>query len=1030
MNENWMVPKKLWEGGDVWILGGGPSVTKQFGIPSEVVQAVLDGRSSPAAYSPYMKAIHKRHVIGINVAYLIGDWIDMVFFGDNGFFLKHKGPLYKWPGMKVSCANGSKKYPWVKFLSMDGSHAQGITTNPKMISWNGNSGAAAITVAANAGAKRIFLLGFDMKLSETDDQHWHGLYKDPNKAPNARKKNLPFMRHLRGFPAIARDARARGIEIYNVCPDSAIEEFPKITLEQALLLSPPEVEQEQTPKELIKVPSRILVIGMLYNEMKYLPMMVQYWKNQGVEMYYIDNYSTDGTYQWLKANGIPTHRFSTQGSFDLSAIQKEIANTLHRLKPDWFIYGSADLYYAFDEPIVKTIQAVSQQGFNQIRVANWNLRYTGEQRDGNLFGTYYHGELRGLRLTMISRYDPSVSLDGDSIHIDHPRAIELNGLAINFGDTKPASDREKTFERRKKAWAKGVPRRYGRHYIEGHARNWKWNKQELTDIRCTNEYRYYENARYILTGEKDTRVKITLLSQKDYAGSGWRIVQAMRLFYNDRFNIESIVRDGDVAFGIPCGWTIDRWGKDEATQRIQESDILHFKGDWPYDLNWEGIGLPKQVKRIHTVAGSFFRKMKPGLNKSVAMEKYSLNQYRANFLSANTPDLCYAKNWHWMPFVWFNFDYQWKRADKFIVMHIPSTGPKKGTPIINQAMQEVLLRRDDVIYIERTNVPYQEMLKLKKSAHLYIDQLIIDAYSNAAVEAMGYGIPVLSAIGKSLYPSNCPVIAPEPSVLSIVEIILKWLDWDKLEQLSRDTFEYCKAVHGSMASRWSDVYESVLRANQYGNKVAVVIPTCNPERKPFLDFLEQRLSKQTRQPDMILKVDYPNLNGQPDLSKRYREGCRTAFEAGMDLVVFMEDDDYYPLNYIEEMVKHWEKTGRPALIGHNVTRYYHLGVKGYKVWGAAPHASAHCSAVGRNANLEVCPDNEVSFDLALWRKNNNSVKVEINPFPVSIKHGLGMSGGRQHALRYYKHFDPSMKVLSSWVDADAFRFYKSIASRL
>jgi len=88
----WSVPR-MWEGGEVWILGGGPSLTKQFDIPDNVVQDVMKGISPPSVYSPYMEAIHNKHVIGINVAYLIGEWIDMCFFGDNKFFMPHQHRL-------------------------------------------------------------------------------------------------------------------------------------------------------------------------------------------------------------------------------------------------------------------------------------------------------------------------------------------------------------------------------------------------------------------------------------------------------------------------------------------------------------------------------------------------------------------------------------------------------------------------------------------------------------------------------------------------------------------------------------------------------------------------------------------------------------------------------------------------------------------------------------------------------------------------------------------------------------------------
>src|SRR4030067_1990216 len=221
---NWQVPR-MWEDGDVWILGGGPSLTCQFDIPEHVVQKVMRGESSPSEYSPYMEAIHQKHVIGINVAYLIGDWIDMMFFGDNKFFQIHKERLAAWPGLKVTCHTIGQKYPWVKYLAQDKSHIRGISPNPKMVSWNANSGSAAISVAANAGASRIILVGFDMSLNNSGNQHWHTLYRNmPTAAPpkgkqrdGGRKPQATFTRHLLGFPEIAADAKRRGIEIINVC---------------------------------------------------------------------------------------------------------------------------------------------------------------------------------------------------------------------------------------------------------------------------------------------------------------------------------------------------------------------------------------------------------------------------------------------------------------------------------------------------------------------------------------------------------------------------------------------------------------------------------------------------------------------------------------------------------------------------------------------------------------------------------------------------------------------------------------------
>ena len=233
---NWKVPN-MWDGGDCWILGGGYSVPKQFNIPEEVVSDVCTGRKFSDAYSDFLKPIHDKHVIGVNNAYLIGSWIDVLFFGDSSWYLLHRNSIAQWPGIKVSCnarfANKKKdRMEGIKFVQKDREHPHGISPNRKYVSWNGNSGSAAISLAVHFGVKRIFLLGFDMHSGpEFEDgkkiTHWHGSHgKNP--------KRLPYQRHLRGFPAIAKDAAAVGVEIFNVSPDSKIPQFPKMSLAEAL----------------------------------------------------------------------------------------------------------------------------------------------------------------------------------------------------------------------------------------------------------------------------------------------------------------------------------------------------------------------------------------------------------------------------------------------------------------------------------------------------------------------------------------------------------------------------------------------------------------------------------------------------------------------------------------------------------------------------------------------------------------------------------------------------------------------------
>jgi hypothetical protein len=232
----WRAPK-MWEGGECWIIGGGPSIPYQFGIPDEVIQKVLRKEDIPHVYSPYLSPIHNKHVIGINMAYKLGTWMDIVFFGDSGFYLQNRKELATFPGLKVSCNprvnNPVYAEEGVKFVQRDNRKARGISTRPGFVSWNGNSGAAAISLAVQLGVKRIILLGFDMDIGPNDNQHWHSLYTSANRK-NKTPRKLPFNRHMQGFRFIKKDAKDLGITIINASPNSVITEFTKRTVNELL----------------------------------------------------------------------------------------------------------------------------------------------------------------------------------------------------------------------------------------------------------------------------------------------------------------------------------------------------------------------------------------------------------------------------------------------------------------------------------------------------------------------------------------------------------------------------------------------------------------------------------------------------------------------------------------------------------------------------------------------------------------------------------------------------------------------------
>lgn len=96
----------------------------------------------------------------------------------------------------------------------------------------GNSGAQAINLAYAWGARRLVLVGFDMRHLEDEagkvQTHWHGDH------PKPLKNDSPYPRFIAGMAQMAADLYAHRVEVINCSPRSALPYWPKLTLEQAL----------------------------------------------------------------------------------------------------------------------------------------------------------------------------------------------------------------------------------------------------------------------------------------------------------------------------------------------------------------------------------------------------------------------------------------------------------------------------------------------------------------------------------------------------------------------------------------------------------------------------------------------------------------------------------------------------------------------------------------------------------------------------------------------------------------------------
>jgi hypothetical protein len=317
-------------------------------------------------------------------------------------------------------------------------------------------------------------------------------------------------------------------------------------------------------------------------------------------------------------------------------------------------------------------------------------------------------------------------------------------------------------------------------------------------------YRDIAEDQHVLFKRNTDRLTVTMLCEEDFAGSGFRIVESVRGFDPASIDIEQIVlRYG--ALGHTSGVSVDDLGPATVQDRINRSDIIHFKGDFAYNGNWNGFELPPDAKRIYTVGGSFFRRE---ANPLISYNPAPLTDYVADYKSVLTPDLIYADDWDWTPHPWLNFQYKWERKKLFKIMHIPSDPAKKGTELINAAIDLLLTKRQDITYLCVSDITPNEAQAYKAYAHLYIDQMVAGAYGNAAIEAMQWGVPVVSWLG-DYYPERVVQSPKELTVESLAECINSLLDWDKLEELSKATFDYAQRTHGNAGGFWVNKYKEL-----------------------------------------------------------------------------------------------------------------------------------------------------------------------------------------------------------------------------
>jgi len=262
---------------------------------------------------------------------------------------------------------------------------------------------------------------------------------------------------------------------------------------------------------------KILACGVVYNEIDILPYLLDHFKSQEVEVFIFDNFSTDGTWEYLQDNRIACERLESDGKFSLVQFIIRMTEKWKEVKPDWCIYSDADefpLTFQFSS-LKKLIEDRDKKGFNVIRQTRLNFRPTGTEdfslgEPRKIYRYYFINFPDGKghpQCERIFKYCDGINLVDSGGHIvkgfDKRVSIEsLDNPIFHYSMRENAKEKTlQSFNRRMRD-EETVRLRWNVHYKKFIDENkWIWSKDELSSIENrTHALQIY--SKQITTGEK------------------------------------------------------------------------------------------------------------------------------------------------------------------------------------------------------------------------------------------------------------------------------------------------------------------------------------------------------------------------------------------------------------------------------------------------------------------------------------------------------------------------------------------------
>jgi hypothetical protein len=212
MSTPWKVTRE-WEGETVAIFAAGPSMTR---ADAELCR----GRCKVIAVSN--TGIDTLDSVSREWIPALAPWADILYAADGKWWMAYKDHALAFAGRKVANA----RVGFAEVYSLERSHEVVYDKRPTHLASGGNSGYQAVHLAMHLGAKRIVLVGYDMKEGAAGRRHYYGSH------PKPLDSRANFVNWCRAFERLARILQQKQIDVVNCSRQTALRCFKRSTIDR------------------------------------------------------------------------------------------------------------------------------------------------------------------------------------------------------------------------------------------------------------------------------------------------------------------------------------------------------------------------------------------------------------------------------------------------------------------------------------------------------------------------------------------------------------------------------------------------------------------------------------------------------------------------------------------------------------------------------------------------------------------------------------------------------------------------------